>query len=118
MTKASSFVAQFVALIKGDDVTAQAAKVWRQAESALKVQISGMEGNIELEDAIQEAQEALELARVNNGKPITDRASYTTNLINAKNKVTKAEKELELHKTTLAFYKEELTSLGTMVEVK
>ena len=118
MTKASSFVAQFVALIKGDDVTAQAAKVWRQAESALKVQISGMEGNIELEDAIQEAQEALELARVNNGKPITDRASYTTNLINAKNKVTKAEKELELHKITLAFYKEELASLGTMVEVK
>ena len=29
MTKTSSFVAQFVALIKGDDVTAQAAKVWR-----------------------------------------------------------------------------------------
>ena len=118
MNKVNSFMSQFVALVKGDDVTAQAAKVWRQAESALKVQISGMDGNIQLEDDIEEAKEKLALARVNNGKPISDRAEYTDNLLKAKNALTLAEKALEQHKTTLAFYKEELSALSKMENVK
>ena len=45
MNKLNSFAKQFVAIIKGDDAEAKAAKVWRQAESAFKVQIAALGGD-------------------------------------------------------------------------
>ena len=58
MSKMNSFVKQFVAAVKGDDVEVQAQKAWRSAESALKVQIAAREGDtISLEDAVNQAKE-------------------------------------------------------------
>lgn len=119
MTKVNSFIAQFVAMAKGDDVTVTGAKAWRQAESNLKVQISSMECSVGLEDAIEEAKEVLSIVRVNGGRSFTasESKSYTDRLLEAKNNVTKVEKALELHKITLAFYQDELETLRKMVEV-
>ena len=113
MQKMNSFVKQFVAAVKGDDVEVQAQKAWRSAESALKVQIAAREGDtINLEDAVEQAKEKLNNARINGGKPITDRAEYIEDLINAKNALTDAEIYLEAHMEELSFLKEEYKSLN------
>jgi hypothetical protein len=111
-TKVTSFVNQFLALVKGDSATVQAEKVFRQAQSALNVQINSLKGDtINFEDAITEAQEELAKAKVNNGLAITDRGSYVQVLLNKKNKLTTAEENLEFHKAKLNFLEETLKSL-------
>jgi uncharacterized protein (DUF342 family) len=111
-TKVTSFVNQFLALVKGDSATVQAEKVFRQAQSALNVQINSLKGDtINFEDAITEAQEELAKAKVNSGLAITDRGSYVQVLLNKKNKLTTAEENLEGHKAKLSFLEETLKSL-------
>ena len=93
MTKLNSFVTQFVAIVKGDNAEVQGAKAWRSAESALKVQIASLGGDlIRKEDNVSAAQESIRLARVNNGQAITDRDQYVANLISAKEQLVRAEK--------------------------
>ena len=112
MNKAKSFIKEFVAAIKGDDAKAQAAKVWRQAESGLTVQIAALKGDlIRKEDAVTDAQENLDSARINGGKPIIDRDAYVAELILAKERLVGAEKQLEAHQKTIAFLEEEYANL-------
>jgi len=112
MTKAKSFIEGFVAAIKGDDAKAQAAKVWRMAESALTTQIANLKGDLILkENVVTDAQEALDSARINNGRSITDRDVYVSNLISSKENLVRAEKQLEAHQKTIAFLEEEYANL-------
>ena len=113
MNKLNSFTKQFVALLKGDDAEVKSQKVWRQADSALKVQIAGLNGDlIRKEDQVEAAKEKLAKARLNHGNEITDREAYVTGLINAKNSLTIAEKELKAHQEQIAFLQGEYDSLG------
>lgn len=108
----NSFSKQFVAIIKGNDAEALAAKTWRQAESALKMQIASLEGDLtRVEDAVEDAKEVLCTARVNGGKVINDRNVYVSNLIASKEALVKAEKALEAHIKTITFLKEEYSAL-------
>lgn len=108
----NSFCKEFIAKVKGEDVEAQAEKVWRQANSALKSSISSMEGDlIEKEDKLTEAKEKLMNARINNGAPIIDRSNYISRLIDAKEGVKSAQKQLDAHIATIAFLKEQHESL-------
>jgi hypothetical protein len=112
MNKTKSFIKSFVAAIKGDDAEAQAAKVWRQAESGLTMHIASLKGDlIRKEDAVTDAQEALDSARINGGESITDRDQYVSNLISAKERLTRNEKELEAHQKTITFLEEEYSAL-------
>jgi hypothetical protein len=112
MTKLNSFAKQFVAIIKGDDAEARAAKVWRQAESAFKVQIAALSGDlIRKEDAVSQAEEKLAKALVNNGNEITDRDNYIVNLISAKEILKSTKKHLDAHKETIAFLEEQYVLL-------
>ena len=112
MNKLNSFIKQFVAIVKGDDVEAQAQKAWRSAESALKTHIASAEGDIiALEDAVEQAKENLKEARVNSGYLIMDRQQYIENLIRAKNNLLVAEEELDTHMEHIAFLKEEYAAL-------
>ena len=112
MNKLNSFAKQFVAIIKGDDAEAKAAKVWRQAESAFKVQIAALSGDlIRKEDAVTQAEENLSKKLVNNGNEITDRDAYIANLISAKESLKQAEKHLLAHKETIAFLEEQYALL-------
>lgn len=112
MTKLNSFVTQFVAIVKGDNAEVQGAKAWRSAESALKVQIASLGGDlIRKEDNVSAAQESIRLARVNNGQAITDRDQYVANLISAKEQLVRAEKALKAHQETIKFLEEEYANL-------
>ena len=112
MTTTNSFVKQFIALVKGDEAEVRALKIWRQCESAFKVQIAALKGDlIRKEDAVTDAQEALDSARINGGKSISDRDAYVGNLIASKERLTTAEKQLEAHQKTIAFLEEEYANL-------
>lgn len=117
-TKVTSFVNQFLAVVKGDSAKAQAEKVFRQAQSALNVQISSGTGDtINFEDALESAKEKLKLARVNDGRIITDRNAYVLNLLNAKNDLIDAEEKLERHKAKIAFLQETLNQLESEEDI-
>jgi hypothetical protein len=112
MTKLNSFQKQFIAIVKGDDAEALSAKVWRQSESALKVQIASLSGDlIRKEDSVETANDNLVKTRANFGRSIEDRDQYVVNLINAKEACIKAQKELDAHKATIAFLEEEYANL-------
>ena len=112
MNKLNSFAKQFVAIIKGDDAEAKAAKVWRQAESAFKVQIAALDGDlIRKEDTVAQAEEALSKRLVNNGKEIVDRDAYISNLIVAQETLIYAQKELVAHQATISFLKDQYSKL-------
>lgn len=112
MTTTNSFVKQFIALVKGDEAEVKALKIWRQAESAFKVQIAALGGDlIRKEDAVSQTEEQLSKALVNNGSEITDRDRYIANLISAKESLKQAEKQLTAHKETIAFLEEQYALL-------
>jgi hypothetical protein len=115
MNKVNSWVKEFKALVTGDSASATAEKVKRSADSALKVQLSSNEGKlISFEDGVDDAKENLRKARLNYGKTMSsesERDAYVSNLLVARNNVTKAEKALKDHKELLAFFKDELTNL-------
>jgi hypothetical protein len=117
MNKVKSFVKEFAAILKGDNAEATAQKALRQADSALKTQIASLKGDtIVVEDALTTAQEVQALARVNNGKAITNREGYVRGLLDAKNNVTYAEEALKTHNEKIAFLESELKALSEEVE--
>jgi len=117
MNKVNSFVKSFVAIVKGDDATVLAEKAKRQADSALKTQISILEGDlVNKEDAVTSAKEAEESAVVNNGRPISDREFYVETLFCRKNDSTIAEQSLKKHQEKIAFLKAKLKGLDVEVE--
>ena len=112
MNKLNSFVKQFAAILTGDNNEAKALKVWRQCESAFKVQIAALGGDlIRKEDSVSQAEEKLAKALVNGGNEINDRDQYITNLISAKEGLKHAEKQLAAHKETIAFLEEQYALL-------
>ena len=112
MNKLNSFAKQFIALVNGDETEAKAAKVWRQAESAFKVQIAALGGDlIRKEDAVTQAEEKLAKALVNNGNEITDRDAYISNLISAQESLRQSQKQLTAHKDTIEFLEKQYDKL-------
>jgi hypothetical protein len=112
MNKMKSFVKEVVAIIAGDNAEATGQKILRQADSALKTQIASLNGDtITLEDTVEYAQENLRIARVNNGKLITDRNVYVRSLLDAKNVLTDAQDALNSHLEKIAFLQGEYDSL-------
>ena len=97
-------MSQFIAVINGETAEATAAKVQRQADSALKVQISGLEGDKIRKDDVTNAKEALVKAILNSGQEITNRDSYAANLVSAKEALDRAEKALATHQKTIEFF--------------
>ena len=116
-TKIKSFVKEFTAVVKGDDTEALGQKVFRQADSKLNSQIAQLRGDlISKEDALEEAKDNLRLARVNNGKLITNDSRYVENLMIAQNDIFKAEEALESLKTDIVFLETQLAELSLEVE--
>jgi chromosome segregation ATPase len=111
-TTVKSFVNQFVALVKGDDSAVVAEKVFRKAKSALTASLAVAEGeSVNLEEAISEAQENLDKARVNYGNAEFTNNSYISNLSQARERLEEAESNFELHQEKLTILKEELALL-------
>ena len=99
-----TWVKQFIALATGNDEEADAQLAKRQALAGLKAQIATMEGEeINKEQLVTDASEKLEKAKLNYGKPITNRTDYVSHLIKCKNTLTEAEESLMNHRETLEF---------------
>jgi len=107
------FLATVMAYITGDTDTQKGLKIQKQAISALKTQISNLEGEtINKEEAIEDAKEALNKAFANNGTLMSsseERTRYVKNLIEYNEKVKDAEEALEVHLATISFLKGQLT---------
>jgi len=111
-TSVNSFVNQFLAYVKGDSAEAQAEKAWRQAKSALNSEIARLDAvTVDLETDIENAQEALSKARINNGNQIEDRSAYLVNLLRAKNTLQAAEENLNEHLAKFEFFQTEIQNL-------
>jgi len=112
VSKTKSFVKEVVAILTGDNAEATAQKILRQADSAFKTQIASLTGDtISFEDKLEDAKEALRLARLNNGWVISDRNEYIRGLLQAQNRVVEAEEALETHNAKLTFLKEQAALL-------
>lgn len=112
MNKTKSFVKEIISLLKGDDAEATGQRILRQADSAFKTQIASLTGDtIALEDRLEDAKEALRLARLNSGQLIGDRNYYIKNLLQAQNVIVDAEEALEAHNNKLQFLREQAALL-------
>lgn len=119
MTRVTSFIKQFTAILNGDDAAATAHKAWRQAEAALKVRIATMDAEtIAKEEAVHAAKEAADKCLINNGQCITDSDLYTKSIVESDNALKVAQKNLENHLKTLEFFKNKLTELRTEVSLE
>lgn len=108
----NSFVKQFIAYVKGDDAEVLAQQTHRKAVAALNSQISEFEGDlVDLEERLMTAKEALDTARINDGKAIKNRNDYSSRLVAAKNEILNCEDAIVEHKKTLEFFKSELQRL-------
>jgi len=116
--KMKLFVQQFVAVVKGDDATALGIKTLREADATLTAQIAVLTGkNVQLENAIELAEEALNNAMVNNGKSIgSDGNKYINTLFSLQNTVTDAKDALEVNQERIKFLQEVLTKLNSEVD--
>jgi hypothetical protein len=99
-----SYVKEFLARVAGDQDAVLAEKNYRQAASALKLQLSKLEAKrIDDEDAVETAFEKLNEAKYQT-KLISDRTGYITGLKTAKDNLTKAQAELDATKEAIYFF--------------
>ena len=105
----NSFVELVVAMLQGDNAKVTAVKIQRKAKVELKSQIAVKEAHtLTLEENVEQAEEALQKARLANGEIITSGETYISNLLHAKRNLASAEITLGNHKETVKFLKEEL----------
>lgn len=107
-----TFLDRVIALVKGDDATAKAAKIQKKAKSLLKIEISQLENQIlKQEDIISDCKEAYENSVMNDGS--TDfNDDYVEVLTVRYNAWKEAEDELSRMKEQLEFYKEVLADVS------
>ena len=106
--KTKSFKETVQEKLKGENAETISEKIQKQADSAFKTHIASLTGDtIALEDKVADAEEALELARINNANTISDRNAYIQNLILKQNNLIVAKQNLESHKETIAFLEEQ-----------
>lgn len=113
MNNVKWFLKEFAARITGDDTTAKGVKILRGADSALRVKISSLEGDlISAEDALERAKEKELDALFNYDEPVTDRNQYLERLVHAQNNLTIKEDELAALKEQITFFKGKLDKIN------
>ncbi len=115
MKKISNFIEDFSKAAIGEDVAVVAARTMKGALCALKSHVASFEGDTgNLEANVESAKSDLDKARVNFGGEMPTqeaRESYVGNLLEASNRVTKAEFHLEQHNASIKFLEGEYSSL-------
>ena len=110
--KTKTFVKQFVALVKGDEAEATAAKVQRKAEAAIEARLAALKGHlVDAEQKVSDSEEALVNARMNGGKQIDNREHYVDNLINATQQIESTKVNLDNIKHTITMLTAELETV-------
>lgn len=109
MSKVKNFIDLVVALVQGDDAKTTALKIQRKAAGVLKAQVAVKEAEtFSLEEELDSANTAMELARVNSGKIISGKGDdYIIGVLRARKVVKDAEEALADHKADIKMLKEE-----------
>jgi hypothetical protein len=115
MSTLSSYVKQALALVTGDDQTAQAIKNERKVTSYITSQISSLRSKrVDLEDKLETAEENLKNAKysIKDGKvvPVPNAETYLYNLKEAKAAVEAVTESIEDVDSSIAVYEAELAS--------
>tara|TARA_R110000772_G_scaffold206273_4_gene316898 strand:+ start:472 stop:816 length:345 start_codon:yes stop_codon:yes gene_type:complete len=101
----SLLVQQIAARITGDDNAAKAAKIARKCVSSVKSQISAQEANeVDLEDALEAAQEKLDNAQYPTST-FTSGQDYVTGIKLAQARFDEAEEALEVTRDSITYFK-------------
>lgn len=101
-----SYITSAVKVMKGNDNQELATKNAKQAEAAIKSQISAIEGSIiDAEQEIEAAKEALNSIFYPT-EAITDRKAFTQNLYDAKKAILEAEETLSALNENKKFFEE------------
>lgn len=112
MNKLNAFVKEFVAIIKGDDAEAKAAKSLETSRKCIQsTNCSSWWWFNPQGRCCYSSWRKLAKALVNGGNEINDRDAYIANLISAKESLKSAEKQLTAHKDTIAFLEEQYALL-------
>ena len=108
-SKVTTFVEQFIALVKGDEAGVTAAKVERQRIAALNTAFHNANGDlVDKEQRVQDAEDYVVKCRLNHGVEIINREHYVSNLIAATEKVKDAQEALEAHQLLISTLKAEI----------
>jgi hypothetical protein len=104
--KKVSLLGLLVAIITGDDATAKSAKIQRKSDSILTAQVAVKNATtLELEEAVETAEENLNKAIVNGGSLIEYKDQYIRNIFEARDALEEATEALENHKKDIEFLK-------------
>jgi len=110
----TNFVKLIIALITGDDAQATAIKIQKKAAAALTAQIAVKNAfTLSLEENVEQAEERLQLARINNGELITNTDVYIKNLLAYRRALLVEEKVLGEHLDVIAFLKATLSDVNS-----
>lgn len=117
MNKVKSFIKQFVAVVNGDNAEALAQKTYRQADAHLESEIAVQKGKlVDKVTAVEVAEEDVQLARVNHGKPISNRESYLQSLKSAKEALLDAKEAQTEVEELIKFFTSEKEALNAEVD--
>ena len=112
MENLSNFVRLAIAKISGHDAEATALKIERKAIAALASQIAVQEALvIDYEQAVEDAEEKLDEARINSGNLIEDRDWYVQSIVDAHEFLEDSKKQLADLKEIIKFLKSELSNI-------
>lgn len=108
--KGQNYVKEVLALLKGDDVKAIAAKNARKSISAIEGQLAALKAKeVDIENTIEDAQENLHLAKFQTVL-ITDNQAYIKNIQKAQETFDQAEQELADVKNSIEYFTQLLKS--------
>lgn len=116
MTKVSLFVRTTLAFLTGDKAAEIALKNFQKATNAYKTQISALTSTLdEQNDAVDEAEEALKVARYPK-ELIEDKKAYILAVNKAKTTLDTKKAIVEETKATIAEYEAELKAISEEVD--
>lgn len=106
-SKATGFVSEIVAVVKGSDAQQIGEKIQKQMSNGLNAQIALKEAaTFDLEEAVERAEEQVKLSLMNNGKDVTDREATIQSYLNAQVALRNAKTALENHLQVIEWLKE------------
>lgn len=108
LKKGELFIKEVVARLKGDGAEVTAAKVSRKALSAFEGQIAALKSKkVDQENAVEEAQEALDNATFPTSV-FSNNQAYIDNILSAQGRLDQAKENLESTEKALQYFTEKL----------
>jgi len=108
----TTFEKQVISTINGDDSQAFAEKLWKRAQSLYSAAIPAEKAKLyNFTEAVENAQEKLNNARINNAKAIANGETFISNVLEAHVALEDAQENLALQEKKILILEKELALL-------